>query len=120
MFVDLTEGRGAFLYGWGRGRLLCAIDADRSPRRLTSPRQILTVMTRVFRVLQSRPGRVARRTIAAIVRILSPVSVAVALLASSGEARAQMTQTQKDEVKLHYQRATRAYDLQKYQEAIDE
>ena len=35
-------------------------------------------------------------------------------------ARAQMTQAQKDEVKLHYQRATRAYDLQKYQEAIDE
>jgi len=31
-----------------------------------------------------------------------------------------MTQVQKDEVKLHYQRATRAYDLQKYQEAIDE
>jgi tetratricopeptide (TPR) repeat protein len=31
-----------------------------------------------------------------------------------------MTQAQKDEVKLHYQRATRAYDLQKYQEAIDE
>ena len=31
-----------------------------------------------------------------------------------------MTQAQKDEVKLHYQRATRAYDLQKYPEAIDE
>ena len=31
-----------------------------------------------------------------------------------------MTQAQKDEVKLHYQRATRAYDLQKYLEAIDE
>jgi tetratricopeptide (TPR) repeat protein len=31
-----------------------------------------------------------------------------------------MTQSQKDEVKLHYQRATRAYDLQKYTEAIDE
>ena len=31
-----------------------------------------------------------------------------------------MTQAQKDEVKLHYQRATRAYDLQKYTEAIDE
>src|SRR4051794_36318044 len=31
-----------------------------------------------------------------------------------------MTQSQKDEVKLHYQRATRAYDLQKYAEAIEE
>ena len=49
-----------------------------------------------------------------------PVLTGVLLLASPAPALAQMTQAQKDEVKLHYQRATRAYDLQKYQEAIDE
>jgi tetratricopeptide (TPR) repeat protein len=46
------------------------------------------------------------------------VSVLIAALALP--AQAQMSQSQKDEVKLHYQRATHAYDLQKYQEAIDE
>src|SRR5437868_6288158 len=49
-----------------------------------------------------------------------PLIGGVILMAAAGSARAQMTQAQKDEVKLHYQRATRAYDLQKYQEAIDE
>ena len=52
--------------------------------------------------------------------MLAPLLDAIGLTAAAGQARAQMTQTQKDEVKLHYQRATRAYDLQKYQEAIDE
>jgi len=51
---------------------------------------------------------------------VAPLLVALALVAFGPDARAQMTQAQKDEVKLHYQRATRAYDLQKYQEAIDE
>ena len=45
---------------------------------------------------------------------------ALLVVALPAPARAQMTQAQKDEVKLHYQRATRAYDLQKYLEAIDE
>jgi tetratricopeptide (TPR) repeat protein len=49
-----------------------------------------------------------------------PILIGVLLAAASAPAEAQMTQAQKDEVKLHYQRATRAYDLQKYQEAIDE
>jgi tetratricopeptide (TPR) repeat protein len=52
--------------------------------------------------------------------VLAGLLAAVALAASPRMAHAQMTQAQKDEVKLHYQRATRAYDLQKYQEAIDE
>ncbi|HMF39310.1 MAG TPA: tetratricopeptide repeat protein [Polyangia bacterium] len=52
--------------------------------------------------------------------MLVSVLAGLALMAAAGPARAQMTQAQKDEVKLHYQRATRAYDLQKYQEAIDE
>jgi tetratricopeptide (TPR) repeat protein len=50
----------------------------------------------------------------------APLVIAIGLTAAAGQARAQMSQAQKDEVKLHYQRATRAYDLQKYQEAIDE
>ena len=36
------------------------------------------------------------------------------------EARAQLTPQQKQEIHAHYQQATRAYDLGKYQEAIDE
>ena len=48
------------------------------------------------------------------------LALGVLLLAAPRSALAQMTQAQKDEVKLHYQRATRAYDLQKYLEAIDE
>ncbi|HEY4393299.1 MAG TPA: tetratricopeptide repeat protein [Polyangia bacterium] len=36
------------------------------------------------------------------------------------EARAQLTPQQKQEIHTHYQQATRAYDLGKYQEAIDE
>jgi len=52
--------------------------------------------------------------------VLAGLLAAIVLAASPRAAHAQMTQAQKDEVKLHYQRATRAYDLQKYQEAIDE
>jgi tetratricopeptide (TPR) repeat protein len=44
----------------------------------------------------------------------------LAIAWASGADAAQLSQAQKDEVKLHYQRATRAYDLQKYQEAIEE
>src|SRR5437763_12748021 len=51
---------------------------------------------------------------------LTAVLLVALLVAAPRAAEAQMTQQQKDEIKLHYQRATRAYDLQKYQEAIDE
>jgi tetratricopeptide (TPR) repeat protein len=74
-------------------------------------------MTRGFRVFSTRFARVTPRVLAAV---LMPVLTGLMLLASPSPALAQMTQAQKDEVKLHYQRATRAYDLQKYQEAIDE
>jgi hypothetical protein len=74
-------------------------------------------MTRGFRVFPTRLWRVTRR---AIVGVVAPAVLALLLVAAPRSARAQMTQAQKDEVKLHYQRATRAYDLQKYQEAIDE
>jgi hypothetical protein len=36
------------------------------------------------------------------------------------EARAQLTPQQKQDIHVHYQQATRAYDLGKYQEAVDE
>src|SRR6266496_3989928 len=74
-------------------------------------------MTRGFRVF---PGRRRRSGSRARTVALAAVVAGVALMAAARPARAQMTQVQKDEVKLHYQRATRAYDLQKYTEAIDE
>jgi tetratricopeptide (TPR) repeat protein len=75
------------------------------------------VTTRGFRVFSTRLRRVTPRVLAAV---LLPALTGLVLLAAPAPAQAQMTQAQKDEVKLHYQRATRAYDLQKYQEAIDE
>jgi tetratricopeptide (TPR) repeat protein len=51
---------------------------------------------------------------------LPALALTIAIAWSSYADGAQLTQAQKDEVKLHYQRATRAYDLQKYQEAIEE
>jgi tetratricopeptide (TPR) repeat protein len=51
---------------------------------------------------------------------LPALALTIAIAWPSHAAAAQLTQTQKDEVKLHYQRATRAYDLQKYNEAIEE
>jgi len=63
--------------------------------------------------------RLGRTTPDAIVALAS-LLLAAFLVVVPRAARAQMTQAQKDEVKLHYQRATRAYDLQKYTEAIDE
>jgi Tetratricopeptide repeat len=44
----------------------------------------------------------------------------VAVLASGRSAYAQLTPQQKQEIHQHYDRATRAYDLGKYQEAVDE
>jgi tetratricopeptide (TPR) repeat protein len=52
--------------------------------------------------------------------VVSAFLVAFVGLGGPRAAHAQLSQQQKDEIKLHYQRATRAYDLQKYQEAIDE
>ena len=78
----------------------------------------MTVTTRGLCVLSTRLGRLSHRAVTAC---LGPaLLVALLVVALPAPARAQMTQAQKDEVKLHYQRATRAYDLQKYLEAIDE
>src|SRR4029077_6877039 len=74
-------------------------------------------MTRGFRVFS---GRFRRGGWLAGIAALAPLIAGVTLILAARPAQAQMTQAQKDEVKLHYQRATRAYDLQKYTEAIDE
>jgi tetratricopeptide (TPR) repeat protein len=53
--------------------------------------------------------------------ILLAVGVALPATVGVSSARAmQLTPQQKQEIKLHYERATRAYDLQKYGEAIEE
>lgn len=53
--------------------------------------------------------------------ILLVIALAVPSLVRLSPARAmQLTPQQKQEIKVHYERATRAYDLQKYSEAIDE
>jgi hypothetical protein len=44
----------------------------------------------------------------------------ILLALGTKEARAQLTPQQKQEIHVHYQQATRAYDLGKYQEAVDE
>jgi outer membrane biosynthesis protein TonB len=44
----------------------------------------------------------------------------ILLCLGAKEARAQLTPQQKQDIHVHYQQATRAYDLGKYQEAIDE
>jgi tetratricopeptide (TPR) repeat protein len=77
-------------------------------------------MTRRLRGFSNRPGRIVPRAVVAASLPLVYLALGVLLLAAPRSALAQMTQAQKDEVKLHYQRATRAYDLQKYLEAIDE
>jgi len=46
------------------------------------------------------------------------VGVVVALAA--GAARAQLSAEQKQEMRQHYEKATRAYDIEKYGEAVDE
>jgi tetratricopeptide (TPR) repeat protein len=73
-------------------------------------------MTRFSGVLSTRFLRARPR----VGLLLAPIVIGAMFVAVPRAAQAQMTQAQKDEVKLHYQRATRAYDLQKYQEAIDE
>ena len=39
---------------------------------------------------------------------------------SAGQAQAQLTADQKQEMRQHYEKATRAYDIEKYGEAVDE
>jgi hypothetical protein len=52
--------------------------------------------------------------------VLALVFSMMLLALGTKEARAQLTPQQKQEIHVHYQQATRAYDLGKYQEAVDE
>jgi tetratricopeptide (TPR) repeat protein len=71
-------------------------------------------MTRGLRVLPSLFRGISPRA------AVAGLGLALLVAGLPSPALAQMTQAQKDEVRLHYQRATRAYDLQKYTEAIEE
>ncbi len=52
--------------------------------------------------------------------VLALVFSMMLLALGTKEVRAQLTPQQKQEIHVHYQQATRAYDLGKYQEAVDE
>jgi len=52
--------------------------------------------------------------------VLALVFSMMLLAFGTEEAQAQLTPQQKQEIHVHYQQATRAYDLGKYQEAVDE
>jgi hypothetical protein len=52
--------------------------------------------------------------------VLALVFSMMLLAFGTKEARAQLTPQQKQEIHVHYQQATRSYDLGKYQEAVDE
>jgi tetratricopeptide (TPR) repeat protein len=53
-------------------------------------------------------------------RIALSCGLAALLLVSGPRAHAQLTPDQKQEILQHYERATRAYDIQKYSEAVEE
>jgi len=75
-------------------------------------------MTRRIRVFPARPSGFARGAFGLVLPLLIPV-LTVALPARAAQAM-QLSTQQKQDVRLHYERATRAYDLNKYQEAVDE
>ncbi len=75
-------------------------------------------MTRRLRALRARPSLCACGTLALAVAVAIPTLMA----ASPAQAAVtmQLTPQQKQDVRVHYERATRAYDLNKYPEAVDE
>jgi len=75
-------------------------------------------MTRRIRVFPARPTEVTRGAFGLVLALLIP-TLAMALPARAAQAM-QLSPQQKQDVRLHYERATRAYDLNKYPEAIDE
>ena len=60
-----------------------------------------------------RPARSGRVVVLA-------AALGALLSLSAGSAQAQLSPQQKNEMKLHYDKATRAYDVGKYPEAIEE
>jgi hypothetical protein len=75
-------------------------------------------MTRPFRVFKARPTGVARGAFGLVIAVAAPLVMLVAL--GRPALAMQLSVQQKQDVRVHYERATRAYDLNKYQEAIDE
>jgi len=75
-------------------------------------------MTRPFRVFKTRPIGVARGAFGLVIAVAAPLVVLTAL--GRPAMAMQLSVQQKQDVRVHYERATRAYDLNKYQEAIDE
>lgn len=75
-------------------------------------------MTRPFRVFPTRPSGFARGAFGLVTAIAVPL-LTLAAFARPAFAM-QLSSQQKQDVRVHYERATRAYDLNKYQEAIDE
>jgi hypothetical protein len=74
-------------------------------------------MTRRLRVLPARPFGLAPPSLGLF------LGLAVTVLVAAIDARtayAQLSPQQKQDVRVHYERATRAYDLNKYPEAVDE
>jgi hypothetical protein len=75
-------------------------------------------MTRRIRVSPARPSKFARDALGLALVIAIPVLVVS--LPGPAAAAIQLSPQQKQDVRVHYERATRAYDLNKYPEAIDE
>jgi Tetratricopeptide repeat len=75
-------------------------------------------MTRPFRVFKARPTGVARGAFGLVIAVAAPLVMLAAL--GRPALAMQLSVQQKQDVRVHYERATRAYDLNKYQEAIDE
>jgi len=75
-------------------------------------------MTRRFRVFPARPWRSALDALGLVLALALPVVVVT--LPGRATAAMQLSPQQKQDVRVHYERATRAYDLNKYPEAIDE
>jgi hypothetical protein len=75
-------------------------------------------MTRPLRVFPTRPIGFARGAFGLVIAVALPFVMLAAL--GRPALAMQLSSQQKQDVRVHYERATRAYDLNKYQEAIDE
>jgi hypothetical protein len=96
---------------------LCAVGAALSPS-FPILKGYLTAMTRRTRVSPTRPSGFARGAFGLAVTALIPLLVVA--LPGRAACAMQLSPQQKQDVRVHYERATRAYDLNKYQEAVDE
>ncbi len=106
--------RGRVLYASSSSSQLTLVHTPLTATFNRSARLFVATLARLFRLLLARPPR-------GIAGGLLLVTVATGLLLAPGRAHAlQLSPAQKAEMKAHYEKATRAYDLGKYQEAVDE